>query len=224
MRILVVEGERRMAELLRQGLADEGHEVITALSGPAGLSLAETRAFGLIILDGMLPGMNGFALARQLRSARNRVSILMLTARGAASDVAGGLDLGADDYLAKPFSFDVLLARVRALARRGPAKRPIRFDEGGLTLDTGSREVKRDGRAINLTRKEYAILELLMRNAGRVVSRDVLIENVWGGDSDIASNTLDAFMRLLRAKVEVSGEPKLIHTVRGVGFILRPQA
>lgn len=224
MRILVVEDERRMAELLRQGFSEEGHDVITALSGPAGLSLAEARKFDLIILDVMLPGMSGFDVARRLRSARNQVPILMLTARDTAKDVVEGLDLGADDYLTKPFSFDVLFARVRALSRRGMAKHPARFDVGGLTLDTGNREVKRGGRSINLTRKEYAILELLMRNAGRVVSRDVLIENVWGGDSEIESNTLDAFMRLLRAKVGGLGEPKLIHTVRGVGFILRSEA
>ena len=145
----------------------------------------------------------------------------MLTARDATQDVVHGLDLGADDYLTKPFSFDVLFARVRAVARRGPIPRGVHLAAGDLTLDEASREVRRGTRRLDLTRTEYSILELLMRNAGRVVGRERLIETVWGHDTDIERNTLDAFVRLLRAKVEHSGEPKLIHTVRGVGYMLR---
>jgi DNA-binding response OmpR family regulator len=145
----------------------------------------------------------------------------MLTARDATQDVIHGLDLGADDYLTKPFSFDVLFARVRAVARRGPIPRGVHLEAGDLTLDEASREVRRRTRRLDLTRTEYSILELLMRNAGRVVGRERLIETVWGHDTDIESNTLDAFVRLLRAKVEHPGEPKLIHTVRGVGYLLR---
>ena len=146
----------------------------------------------------------------------------MLTARDAAADIVAGLDLGADDYLTKPFSFDVLLARVRALGRRGPVAHPTVLRAADLSLDAASREVLRSGRSIGLTRTEFSILSLLMRNTGRVVTRESLIEQVWGHDADIESNTLDAFVRLLRAKVELAGEPKLIHTVRGVGYSLKP--
>lgn len=223
MRILVVEDEPRMAELLRQGLAEEGHVVTVALEGREALSVAANAAFDLILLDVMLPGLDGFAVARRLRAQRNQTPILMLTARDAPSDIVEGLNLGADDYLTKPFSFEVLLARVRAVARRGPIPRPVHFKLGNLTMDEGTREARRGNRQIVLTRTEWAILEVLMRNAGRVVTRDTLIESVWGGDSEIESNTLDAFVRLLRAKVEVQGEPRLIHTVRGVGYCLRAE-
>jgi DNA-binding response OmpR family regulator len=165
-----------------------------------------------------LPGLDGIAVARRLRERENEIPILMLTARDAANDVVLGLNVGADDYLIKPFSFDVLLARLRALARRGPALQPAISRVGDLTVDFSRREVTRGDRSISLTRKEFSILELLMRNAGRVVLRESFIERIWGNDSDIESNTLDAFVRLLRAKVEFPGEIKLIHTVRGVGY------
>jgi DNA-binding response OmpR family regulator len=223
MRILVVEDERRMANLLRQGLAEEGHSVTVALDGNEGLAFAESYPFDLIVLDVMLPGLDGFTIARRLRAARNQVPLLMLTARDAPRDMVKGLDLGADDYLTKPFSFDVLLARVRALGRRGPAPQPVCFQVADLTLDPGSREVKRGARRIALTRTEFSILELLMRNAGRVVPRDLLIETVWGVGPDIQSNTLDVFLRLLRAKLEQPGESKLIQTARGVGYALKPE-
>jgi DNA-binding response OmpR family regulator len=223
-RILVVEDERRMAELLREGLSEEGHSVTTAFDGREGLSLAETCAFDLIVLDVMLPRMDGFAIARRLRAQRNKTPILMLTARDASEDIVEGLDLGADDYLTKPFSFEVLFARVRAVGRRGPIPRSVSLQVADLTLNPGTREVRRGERPIVLTRTEFSILELLLRNAGRVVSRETLIDSVWGGDSEIESNTLDAFVRLLRAKIESPGEPKLIHTVRGVGYSLRQDA
>ena len=220
MRILVVEDERKMAGLLRQGLTEEGHTVTLAHEGRIALSMALAAEFDLIILDVMLPGLNGFEVARNLRGQSNATPILMLTARDAAGDVVRGLDLGADDYLTKPFSFDVLFARVRAVSRRGPIAQPVSLEVAGLTLNPATREVYRGARRIDLTRTEYAILELLMRNAGRVVTRDGLIERVWGGESDIESNTLDAFVRLLRGKVEESGRPRLIRTVRGVGYTL----
>ena len=224
MRILVVEDERRMAELLRQGLTEDGHVVTLALEGREGLSLAASGGFDLLILDVMLPGLSGFEIARQLRARRNQMPILMLTARDSTRDIVEGLDLGADDYLTKPFSFEVLLARVRAVGRRGPIPQPVCLEAAGLTMNQGTREVRRGGHAISLTRTEYAILELLMRNAGRVVTRDTLMEGVWGGTSDIESNTLDAFVRLLRAKIEETGRGRVIHTVRGVGYSLRPEA
>jgi DNA-binding response OmpR family regulator len=221
MRILVVEDEPRMAELLRQGLTEEGHAVVVSLDGREGLSFAENESFDLLLLDVMLPGADGFSIVRRLRGRRIQTPILMLTARDAMRDVVEGLNLGADDYITKPFSFEELFARVRAAGRRGPAPQPVNLETGDLSLNQGTREVKRGERKITLTRTEFTILELLMRHSGRVLSRDTLIEAVWGGDSDIESNTLDAFMRLLRAKIEAPGEPKLLHTIRGVGFSLR---
>ena len=220
MHILVVEDEHRMRELLRQGLTEDGHAVTVANDGHEGLSLAQGSAFDLIVLDVMLPGPDGFAIARQLREQRNRTPILMLTARDATRDIVEGLNLGADDYLTKPFSFEVLLARVRAVGRRGPIPQAVWLQVADLTMNQGTREVRRGDRPIELTRTEYAILELLMRNAGRVISRERLLETVWG-DSDVEANTLDAFVRLLRTKVEAEGEIKLIHTVRGVGYSVR---
>jgi DNA-binding response OmpR family regulator len=224
MRILVVEDEHRMAEVLRQALAEEGYTVSVAMDGREGLSLAETGGFDLIVLDVMLPGLSGFEIARRLRANRNQTPLLMLTARDSTKDMVEGLDTGADDYLTKPFSFEVLLARVRAVSRRGPIPQPVCLEVAGLTMNPGTREVHRGGRPIELTKTEYAILELLMRSAGRVVTRDALIERVWGGDSDIASNTLDAFIRLLRARIEEPGQVRLIRTVRGVGYSLKPEA
>jgi DNA-binding response OmpR family regulator len=221
MRILVVEDERRMADLLRQGLVEEGHTVTVAIDGSEGMSFAETGSFDLLILDVMLPVKSGFEIAREIRARRDRTPILMLTARDAPRDVVHGLDIGADDYITKPFSFEVLLARVRALGRRGPITHPVVLESAGISLHLGTREVRRGARKIELTRTEYAILELLMRNAGRVVTRESLIECVWGSNSDIENNTLDAFVRLLRAKIEAAGEPRVLRTIRGVGYCLR---
>lgn len=223
MQVLVVEDERRMAELLRQGLEEEGHSVVVAANGRDGLAIAESHEFDVIVLDVMLPLMDGFSVARKLRAGRNQTPILMLTARDTRQDVISGLDLGADDYLVKPFAFDVLLARLRAVARRGPIPQPVHYQLKDLTLNPASREVTRKGRRITLTRTEFSLLELLMRRAGRVVPRENLIEAVWGFDSDVRSNTLDAFIRLLRDKVDGGDAPKLIHTVRGVGYCLRAE-
>jgi DNA-binding response OmpR family regulator len=233
MRILIVEDERRMAALLRQGLEEEGHVVTVATDGREGLSMAEAagaalgndlNGFDLLILDVMLPGISGFEIIRQVRARKNQTPILMLTARDAAADVVQGLNLGADDYLTKPFAFDVLCARVRAVGRRGPIPQPVCLQAAGLTIHQGAREVRRGRRQIDLTRTEYAILELLARNAGRIVTRDAMIEGIWGGNSDIESNTLDSFVRLLRAKIEEPGEVRLIRTVRGVGYCLDVEA
>jgi DNA-binding response OmpR family regulator len=221
MQVLVVEDERRMAQLLRQGLEEEGHSVVLAGNGKDGLAIAESHPFDAIVLDVMLPEMDGFSVARKLRAARNQTPILMLTARDATHDVIEGLNIGADDYLVKPFSFDVLLARLRAVSRRGAIPQPVPLQVQDLTLNPASREVMRHGRRISLTRTEYSLLELLMRRSGRVVPRENLIEAVWGFDSDVRSNTLDAFIRLLRDKVDSADEAKLIHTVRGVGYCVR---
>ena len=209
-----------MAELLRQGLTEEGHAVVVAHEGRSGMSLAENEEFDLLLLDVMLPGADGFTILRRVRARQIQTPILMLTARDATRDIVEGLNLGADDYLTKPFSFQELFARVRAAGRRGPVTQPVVLRVGDLSLNLGTREVRRGPRLVTLTRTEYSILELLMRNAGRVLSRDRLIESVWG-HTEIENNTLDAFMRLLRAKVEGPGDAKLLHTVRGVGFSLR---
>ena len=223
MQVLLVEDERRMAELLRQGLEEEGHCVALAGDGHEALSLAQTHAFDVIVLDVMLPGIDGFSVARRLRDQRNQTPILMLTARDAMQDIVQGLNIGADDYLVKPFSFEVLLARLRAVSRRGAIPQPLCLRAGDLSLNPANREVRRGERRISLTRTEYGLLETLLRRAGTVVARDVLIDNVWGFGSDIENNTLDAFVRLLRAKVDLADEPKLIHTVRGVGYCLRAE-
>jgi two-component system OmpR family response regulator len=222
MRILVVEDDRGMADLLRQALEEDGHSVVLAFDGVQGLDVARHFSFDLLVLDVMLPGLDGFAVARRLRTERNQTPILMLTARDQTSDIVTGLDLGADDYLTKPFSLEVLLARVRAVARRGPIPHPVRLMAGDLSMDLGTRQVYRGSRPINLTRTEYAVLELLMRASGRVVTRETLIDQVWPSE-DIESNTLDAFVRLLRAKIETPNDPKLIRTVRGIGYCLRPE-
>jgi DNA-binding response OmpR family regulator len=221
MDVLVVEDDSRMAELLRQGLAEEGFAVTVSGNGTEALDIALSSPFDVIVLDVMLPGTDGFTVARRLREARNRTPILMLTARDADRDVIAGLNLGADDYLTKPFSFEVLLARIRAVGRRGPIAQPVILQAHDLTVDETTREVTRGTRRIYLTRTEYALLLLLLRNAGRVVTRDTIIEKVWGHSTEIESNTLDAFVRLLRSKLEAPRETRLLQTVRGVGYCLR---
>lgn len=224
MQILVVEDERRMAALLEKTLQEEGHQVIVAHDGRQGFEIARDSPFDVIVLDLMLPGMDGLAIARKLRACRNQTPLLMLTARDAPADIVRGLDCGADDYLTKPFSIDILLARLRAVSRRGAIPRPVYLEIADLKLDPATRTVTRAGRVLNLTPREYRLLELLLRNAGRAVSRATILESVWGVASDVHENTLEVFMRLLRGKVD-RREPKLIHTVRGFGYILRrPEA
>jgi DNA-binding response OmpR family regulator len=220
MQILVVEDEQRMAELLRRTLQEEGHQVIVASDGKEGFEIARSSAFDVIILDVMLPGIDGVTVARLLRERRNQTPVLMLTARDAPSDIIKGLDCGADDYLTKPFSIDILLARIRAVSRRGAVARPVCLEILDVKLDPASRRVTRAGELLGLTPREYKLLELLMRNPGRAISRDNILESVWGFDSDVNENTLEVFMRQLRLKVDTR-EPKLIHTVRGFGYMMR---
>jgi DNA-binding response OmpR family regulator len=223
MQILVVEDERRMAELLRRGLTEEGHRVVVARDGAEGFEIARGSAFDVIVLDVMLPRMDGLAVTRRLREARNQTPVLLLTARDNASDIVSGLDCGADDYLTKPFSFEILLARVRAVSRRGAIPRTVCLEVGDLKLDPATRDVTRGADRINLTPREYALLELLMRNRGRVVGRDTILDSVWGHGCDVNENTVEAFVRLLRLKVDTR-EPKLIYTVRGIGYTMREPA
>jgi DNA-binding response OmpR family regulator len=209
-----------MAALLKRGLTEEGHQVFLAHEGVEGYEMACASEFDVIVLDVMLPGMDGLAIARRLRERHNQTPVLMLTARDTAASVIAGLDAGADDYLTKPFSFDIFLARVRAVSRRGAIPRPVCLTVADLKLDPSTRRVTRADQPVNLTPREFSLLELLMRNHGRVITRDSILESVWGFDSDVAGNTIEAFVRLLRLKVDMS-EPKLIHTVRGVGYVMR---
>lgn len=218
MRVLVVEDEVRMAEQLRRGLEQDGYSVLVAHDGQAALDLARTAGHDLLVLDWMLPKVDGREVARRLRRAGIRTPILMLTARDATPDVVAGLDCGADDYLTKPFAFEVLLARLRALARRGPDARAPVIEVADLTLDPAAHRVVRAGEDIRLSHREFTLLSFLMHRAGQVVPRNTLIEAVWGYGSRIESNTLDAFIHLLRSKVDAEGTLKLIHTVRGVGY------
>lgn len=221
MKLLIVEDEERMADLLRKGLTEEGHTPTLAADGVEGLALAKSYEFDVIILDVMMPGMTGYELAKRLRAEKVSTPILMLTAKDSVPDIVRGLDLGADDYMTKPFSFEELVARLRAVKRRALAAQETSLRVGDLVLDPASREVQRGRQRISLTRTEYNLLERLIYRAGKVVSRRSLIEAVWGFDRDIEDNTLDAFMHLLRGKIDPPGQPKLIHTVRGVGYMIR---
>lgn len=222
-KLLVVEDEPRMLELLRRGLTEEGHTVACAADGEEGWELARDYEFDAVVLDVMLPRMDGFQLARRLRQEKVSTPVLMLTAKDSVPDVVRGLDAGADDYLTKPFMFNELVARLRALQRRSSSRTQNRLQVGDLILNPESREVSRAGVAIVLTRTEYSLLERLMYRAGKVVPRHTLIESVWGFDRDIEENTLDAFVRLLRHKIDREGSPKLIVTVRGVGYMIREE-
>ena len=221
MRILVVEDDAKMAELLRRGLSTEGHSVEIAGDGLKALEKGQTLPFDAIVLDIMLPGLDGLNVARRLRSGGIRTPILMLTARDSVHDIVRGLDVGADDYLTKPFSFEVLAARLRAISRRVSEESGLVLHVADLTLDTRTHEVHRGNRPILLTRTEFVLLDHLMRRAGRVVSRDDLIEAVWGIDRDVESNTLDVFIFQLRSKLEAGSAGRLIQTVRGFGYTLR---
>jgi len=221
MDLLIVEDERRMVELLRKGLMEEGHSVVCANDGLEGLELAKAHHFDVLILDVMMPRLNGYELAKRLRADKIPTPILMLTAKDSLQDIVLGLDLGADDYLTKPFSFSELLARLRAVRRRAMVPQPTTLQVDDLVLDPATREVCRGGTRLALTRTEYSLLERLMSRAGKVVPRRQLIESVWGFNRVIEENTLDVFMRLLRSKVDGNGRNKLIHTMRGVGYTIR---
>ena len=220
MQILVVEDEPSMANLLKRTLQEDGHQVVLAHDGHQGFEIARCTAFDVIVLDVTLPGIDGISVARKLRDSRDQTPVLMLTARDSPADIVTGLDSGADDYLTKPFSLDVLLARVRAVSRRGAIPRSVCLEVADIKLDPACHRVTRAGDALPLTPREYKLLELLMRNNGRAVSRETILESVWGFDTEVTENTLEVFMRQLRLKVDTR-EPKLIHTVRGFGYMMR---
>jgi DNA-binding response OmpR family regulator len=225
MRVLIVEDDRSMAALLQRGLQEENQVVTLAFDGQSGLDIAKSYEFDVVVLDWMLPLMDGPEVARRLRRIGISFPILMLTARDAVPDVVKGLDAGADDYLTKPFSFAEFLARLRALARRPKTEagtRPLKI--ANLSLNPNTREVFRAGRELKLTPTEYRLLEFLLRRSGRVASRQAIVEAVWGIDADVEENTLDAFVRLLRAKVDQNHKLKLIHTVRGFGYCVKQES
>lgn len=218
MRVLVVEDEPRIAAFLRQGLTEEGYAVDVAEDGEQALEFAASAPYDVIILDILLPRGDGFAVCADVRRRGIRTPILMLTARGAVEDRVRGLDAGADDYLMKPFAFAELLARVRALLRRPPASLPTRLQVGDLVLDPVTRRVERGGRPIELTPREFSLLELLMRHPGQVLSRTQIAEHVWNYNFYHQSNVVDVYVRYLRKKVDEGFPVRLIHTVRGVGY------
>ena len=225
MRILVVEDERKVASFLRQGLQEEGHAVETAGDGAAALDmLLEGPGYDLVVLDVMLPKRDGFDVLKTLRQRRVQTPVLCLTARDAVSDKVAGLDLGADDYLTKPFAFEEFLARVRALLRRGTGQRAPVLELADLTLDPATRTVTRDGRRITLTTREYALLEYFLRNVGRVLTRPMIAQHVWGLDFDPESNIIDVYVGYVRRKIDGDGERRLLHTVRGAGYMLSAEA
>lgn len=223
MKLLIVEDEKRMVQLLRKGLEEEGHTVICANDGAEGWELSKSYTFDVIVLDIMMPRLDGYELAKRLRANKVPTPILMLTAKDSVQDIVHGLDLGADDYLTKPFAFNELLARLRAVKRRAVVPQPTTLQVDDLVLDPATREVSRGGIRLALTRTEYGLLERLMDRAGKVIPRRQLIESVWGFDRDIEDNTLDVFVRLLRSKVDGNGRKKLIHTMRGVGYVIRTE-
>ncbi len=225
MRVLVVEDERRIAAYLQRGLTEQGYAVDTAFTGPEALEWARVVDFDLIVLDILLPELDGLGVCRELRRRGCRAPILMLTARDSVDDRVAGLDAGADDYLIKPFALKELLARLRALTRRSDEapKTPI-LQLADLTLDTVTRQVRRAGRSLELTAKEYAILECLLLAAGRVLTRTQIAEHVWSYDDYNQSNIVDVYIRNLRRKIDEPHALNLIHTVRGVGYRLASEA
>ncbi len=220
MRILVVEDEHRIANNIKKGLEQERYAVDVAYDGTSGFDLASSEEYDLVILDLMLPGMDGMAICRELRKQKIHTPILILTAKGQTEDKVSGLDAGADDYLTKPFSFTELLARIRAITRRPKNALDTILKVEGLELDTLEYTVRRDGNAITLSNKEFTLLEYLMRNAGKILTKNQIINHVWDYDADILPNTVEVYIRNLRSKIDLpfSGEPPIIHTVRGFGY------
>jgi two-component system OmpR family response regulator len=218
MRVLVVEDEERMTELIRQGLKEEAYAVDVVYDGQEALQWLRTSDYDLIILDIMLPGVDGLEVCREYRSRGGRARILMLTARDTMKDRVHGLDSGADDYLVKPFGMPELLARLRALSRRDGPSRTSELHIDDLTLDTVTKRVARAGRSIELTAIEYAVLELLMRHPGQVLSREQIIDHVWNADFDSGSKLIEVYIYHLRRKLDDGQGMKLIHTVRGLGY------
>ncbi len=221
MLILVVDDEPAVREALERALRLEGYDVALAADGPAALTVLAESAVDCVILDVLMPGIDGLETCRLMRARADRTPVLMLTARVGVGDRVAGLDAGADDYLAKPFALEELLARIRALLRRTVGERGAVLQYGGLVLDPGAYTVHRDGRELELTRTEFQLLELFLRNPGQVLTRSLIFDRVWDYDFGPSSNSLEVYIGYLRRKTEAGGEQRLIHTVRGVGYVLR---
>jgi DNA-binding response OmpR family regulator len=221
MRILVIEDNLKLANFIRKGLKEQQYQVDTAATGEEALTATTTHSYDLIILDLMLPGMSGLEFLQVLRSKKVGTPVLILTAKDSIDDRVKGLDVGADDYMVKPFAFAELLARVRSLLRRMDTAKPGVLTVGDLVLNPVSRDVKRGDKAIVVSGKEYALLEYFMRNANRVLTRTMIAESVWDRDFAAFSNVIDVFVNLLRNKIDRDAEVKLIHTIRGVGYMMR---
>ena len=221
MAILLIEDERKVANFITRGLQEEEYEIDCAYDGEEGLEKALGGEYEGIILDLMLPKRDGISLLRELRARGNRTPVLVLTAKGTIQDKVIGLDSGADDYLAKPFHFEELTARIRSMLRRSTVEKSTQLQVGDLVLDTISHKAKRGEEDIELTSREYSLLEYLMRNADRVLSRSVITQHVWNYNFDIESNLVDVYINRLRNKIELNDMPKLIHSIRGVGYVMR---
>jgi heavy metal response regulator len=222
-RILVVEDEKKVARFIQQGLEEEHYAVDVAHDGELGLQMAESESYDLLILDIMLPKRSGLELIREFRARRGTAPALMLTAKAATEDKVAGLDSGADDYLTKPFAFAELLARVRSLLRRNFKEKSTLLTIADLGLDTVTHKAKRATRTIELTAKEYALLEYFLRNRDRVLSRTIIAEHIWDYNFDTGTNIIDVYVNHLRNKIENVGEKRLIHTVRGVGYVVKEE-
>ncbi|HEV8712180.1 MAG TPA: response regulator transcription factor [Candidatus Binatia bacterium] len=225
MHILVVEDEKKVASFIQRGLAAEHYTVDVAYDGETGLTRVFEGDYDLLILDVMLPRRDGLSVLQEVRQRKLNLPVLLLTARDAVADKVAGLDRGADDYLTKPFAFEELLARVRALLRRGmPMSAPV-LTLADLRLDLATRQVTRAGKRLDLTAKEFALLEFFLRQPGRVLSRTLIAQHVWGVDFDTFTNVIDVYVNYLRKKIDTDFEPKLLHTVRGAGYVLKvPEA
>jgi heavy metal response regulator len=223
MKILVVEDEKKVASFIKRGLEEEKYEVVTIHDGEEGLNTASEKSFDLIILDVMLPKMDGVSIMKELRARKVLTPVLMLTAKNEVEDIVAGLDSGSDDYLTKPFAFAELLARVRALLRRSELDRGAEIRFSDLRLDPVTHKVWRAEKVIDLTAKEYALLEYLVRNPNQVLTRNMIAEHVWDYTFDSFTNIIDVYVNYLRKKIDRDAEKKLIHTVRGVGYILREE-
>ena len=221
MHILVVEDEKNMNSVLTRRLTDEGYTVDGCYSGIEAKDFIDCAAYDAVILDIMLPGMDGMELLRELREGGNDVPVLLLSAKSETKDIVSGIDAGADDYLVKPFDFAELLARLRLILRKKVEHRDNTYSCGGLKIDTTIRRVTRDGKLILLSPREYAILLFLLRNKDIVVTREQIVDNIYNIDQDISSNVVDAYIRLLRKKVDRDFDEKLIHTIRGMGYMLK---
>ena len=224
MRILLAEDEHKVASFIERGLEAEQYAIDVEHDGEGALARALHGEYDLLILDVMLPKRDGLAVLKEIRARKLPLPVLLLTARDTVSDKVTGLDSGADDYLTKPFAFEELVARVRALLRRGGPAAPAVLKLADLTLDPVTRAVTRAGKHIDLTAKEYALLEFFLRRAGQVVSRAVIAHHVWGVDFDTFTNVIDVYVNYLRKKIDADFEPKLLHTVRGVGYVLKEPA